>query len=68
MNRRGFLKSVVILTGGVLSLENWPAVAGSDPQLNRFDYAALKGYARSRAEQSYKPPDKEAATGSGAFV
>jgi len=59
MNRRGFLKGAVILTGGVLSLENWLAAARSDPQRNRFDYAALKGYARSLAEQSYKPPDKD---------
>ncbi|HEY1231824.1 MAG TPA: glucan biosynthesis protein D [Candidatus Binatia bacterium] len=59
MNRRGFLKSAVILTGGVLSLENWLAAARSDTQGRRFDYAALKGHARSLAEQSYKPPDKD---------
>ena len=59
MNRRGFLRNAVILTGGVLSLENWLAAARSDPQRNRFDYAALKGHARSLAGQSYQPPDKD---------
>src|ERR1051325_2300747 len=58
MNRRGFLKKAVILTG-VFSLENWLTAARSDPERSRFDYAGLKGYARWLAEQSYQPPDKD---------
>src|SRR6478752_2283396 len=52
MNRRGFLKRAVILTGGLLSLE-------SCPQLGRFDYAVLKGHARALAGQSYHAPDRD---------
>ena len=59
MNRRGFLKRAVILTGGLLSLESWPKSAESGPQLSRFDYAALKGHARALAGQSYNPPGRD---------
>jgi glucans biosynthesis protein len=57
MNRRGFLKNAVILTGGVLSLENWLNTAESDTQRNPFDFASLKGYARALTAKSYKAPD-----------
>jgi len=59
MNRRGFLKRAVILTGGLLSLESWPKTAESGPQLGRFDYAVLKGHARALAGQSYHAPDRD---------
>jgi phosphatidylglycerophosphatase A len=45
MNRRGFLKNAVILTGGLLCIEPRPKPAYSGPQPNQFDYAALKGHA-----------------------
>jgi glucans biosynthesis protein len=58
MNRRGFLKRAAIVIGGALSLETWPkGGAESGPQLNRFDYAALKGDARALAAKPYKAPD-----------
>jgi len=57
MNRRGFLKNAVILTGGLLCIEPRPKPAYSGPQPNQFDYAALKGHARALAGQPYKAPD-----------
>ena len=57
MNRRGFLKRAVILTGGLVGIETWPKSAHSGPQPNQFDYAALKGHARALAGQPYKAPD-----------
>lgn len=59
MNRRGFLKRAVILTGGLLSLESWPKTAESGSQLSRFDYAVLKGHARALAGQPYHAPDRD---------
>jgi glucans biosynthesis protein len=59
MDRRGFLKNAVILTGGLLSLENWLNTAESDTQRNRFDFASLKGYARALTAKPYKAPDRD---------